>query len=123
MHQLPATGSSEIRIRPGQHSAVEAAIAIATTELLLLIVSKLVFFIHYRRIVKDRMDSFLKTGKVGAFKPVVKGKKSDKVKSAPQRQGVVIKKRKSISACLMLLIIVTLAIDFSGRLTKQPHID
>ena len=29
------------------------------------------------------MDSFLKTGKVGAFKPAVKGKKSDKAKSAP----------------------------------------
>ena len=29
------------------------------------------------------MDSFLKTGKVGAFKPAAKGKKSDKAKSAP----------------------------------------
>ena len=29
------------------------------------------------------MDAFLKTGKVGAYKPIVKGKKSDKVRSAP----------------------------------------
>ena len=29
------------------------------------------------------MDSFLKTGKVGAFKPAAKGKKSDKARSAP----------------------------------------
>jgi len=29
------------------------------------------------------MDSFLKTGKVGSYKPLVKGKKSDKARSAP----------------------------------------